>query len=69
MRRPQITKVNLSVSDQKRKRLHSEYVNGLHIRFVERRLTQLGLNPQEQLTVIEGILEILRAQVPDCDHT
>lgn len=62
LKRKRIKAVRLHVSDQKRRQSFAEQAAGVHLRFAERRMNELGLSREEKIAVLDGIIEALKAR-------
>ncbi len=62
MKQSKIKGIILCESDTHRNSDFPEQLTGLHLRYVERTMNELGLNDQEKMEVLNGIAANLRLQ-------
>ena len=62
LKEERIREVRFHTSEQKRRGNFSEQAAAAHLRFTLRRLDELGLNNEEKIAVLDGIVKNLKAR-------
>ena len=63
MKKSRIKSVTIGVSDKKRSQNLADQIAGAHLRFVERRMSDLGLTLESKIIVLDGIIANIKAQI------
>ena len=62
VKKSKIKSVSIERTDKKRPQNLADQIASTHLRFVERKMDELGLRKQEQVIVLNGIISNLKLQ-------